>query len=255
MMIGEEMKMYEGPTDIAMGKVPEQREFKGYSFLTEVLIPMAQAGVAGLSLAGLETIKWIVPVLLVAFVLALALDAVGIEPLWAGILFVAWLAWGAYIALTETFALLHERMSTEAKHWTADRPGGEPIIKEKIRVRVVFVNGRRAIAEDLTSPTEGAEQDFSDIADLAHFVALAANSVGLSKSSWCPINGGRQTLPSGREVSQPLWAKLMHELATEYAFLKKEGGAYIWAVNSKEAVAFLKALAQGRTENLPPYPA
>lgn len=251
--------MYEGPTDMPIGRVPEQREFKGYSFLTEILIPMAQAGLAGLALAGLEIIKWLIPVIVVAFVLALALDAAGADPLWvtlaASMPFAGWLAWGVYIAATETFALLHERMSTEAKHWTADRPGGEPIVKETIRVRVVFVNGRRAIAEDIIPPMEGAEQDFSYMADLAHFVALAADSVGLPKSNWCPVNGRRQTLPSGREVSQPLWAKLTHELATEYAFLKKEGGAYAWAVNPREAVAFLKALAEGRMENLPPYPA
>lgn len=251
--------MAEGSPDIGVGKLPEQREFKGYSFLTEILIPLAQAGLAGIAKAGRMGIKWLWPVPIVGVVFMLALDSARAPRswVWASALFpiVVWMIAGGIIALNEFFDLVYGRMSVEARHWTADRPG-ESLVTEIIRYRIVFVNGRKAEVEDLTPPVEDAIETVIDshVQDLAEFVALA-ESVGLSKSSWCPSGESRITLPSGQPVSQPRWAVFMEELATQYRFVRKEGGAYVWAVQDpKEAVAFLRALAEGNTKQLPPYP-
>lgn len=253
--------MGEAPPEVGVGKLPEQREFKGYNFISEVLIPLAQAGLAGLAKAGSFGIFWMWPAILAAFVLALALDLIGASSTWiwsAALLPAAiWLIVAGMIAFAEFFELIYKRMSTEAKSWTADRPGA-PIaeVRETIRYRMVFVNGRKAEVEEVTPPAEDAVEVVVDpgIMDLAEFAARAANGE-LAKSWWCPVNGRRIVLASGTEVSAPKWAELTGELCDKYRFITKTGRGYEWAVEPDEAIAFLNALAEGRTRNLPPYPA
>lgn len=258
------MTYYEEQTpEVGIGKLPEQREFKGYSLASEVLIPLAQAGLAGLAVAGKAGIKWLAPMVAAAFVLALALDFAGAPAPWvwlaASFPVIAWLAGGAVVALSKFFDLVQERMEREARSPWTDRPGEPEVVTRTVyRYRIIFVNGREAQVEDV-DPEPEEESELEPIVDphlrdLARFVALAADSMGLSRSSWCPEGGGRITLRPGIEVSQSKWAELVEELATKYRFVRKSGGAYAWAVDPKEAVAFLTALAGGQTEHLPPYP-
>lgn len=247
----------EQQTDIGIGKLPEQREFKGYSFSSEVVIPLAQAALAGLATAGKVALIWLLPAIVAAFVLTLALDAIGVKDwTWLAIALPigAWLAGSGIAAFAKFFDLTFERMEREAKSPWTDRPG-ETVVetRETIRYRFIFVNGRKATAEDATPPTQDVTETVVDpiVLDLAEFTAIAAKGQ-LARSWWCPPNGRRVSLSSG-EVSAVKWSQLTTELETNYGFLVKRGGGYDWCVNAQEAVAFLSALAGGQTE-LPPYP-